>query len=162
MDVDGDFAAFLDARYDEAGALAQAATAGPWKYQVFRRDEGHREWVMCGRSSPYGVMIGDAGIGWMPSTGIPDPDFIAACDPAHRLRDIALKRAILAEHAQVRADSDEEDEEGATGCRVCDWDRDCGEVRPAGRPCVTARQLGTEFSDHPDYRPGWAPEDSPG
>jgi hypothetical protein len=63
------------------------------------------------------------------------PDVEAMC--TGRLADVALKRAILADAARVF---------GATN--------DLGAFKLAER---TIRQLGTEFSDHTDYRQEWAP-----
>ena len=75
------------------------------------------------------------------------------------LRDIALKRAILAEHQHVMADAVTSRGPESFGCRTCDCIPDEGTY--GGGWCATVRQLGTEFSDHPGYKPGWAPEGEP-
>jgi Family of unknown function (DUF6221) len=65
--------------------------------------------------------------------------YIVANDPAHRLADIRLKRAILGEHLKIGG-----------SCRMCiDWP-------PKPYPCATVRHLGTEFTEHPAYRSEWA------
>ena len=85
-------------------------------------------------------------------------DVEAMCNS--RLADIALKRAILAEHEPIESIY-------GTCCVVCvDWQdaplADGGETEfgiaiPRDWPCPPVRQLGTEFGGHRDYRAGdWA------
>lgn len=133
-----DFAQFLEDRYDEAEALANAAAA-----------DGTPEWNLGDDPDP---MIGasriyDAkGEVVVYDEGAPSPNeaaHIAANDPAHRLADLKLKRAILAEHAPVRS-------EGRLMCATC-----LG--RRTFYPCPTACQLGTEFAEHPAYQESWKP-----
>ena len=66
--------------------------------------------------------------------------FIADHDPARVLREVAAKRAILAEHAA-----------GADPCDVHD-----ASLRTI--PCDTVLHIAAVWSDHDDYRQEWAPE----
>jgi hypothetical protein len=84
-------------------------------------------------------------------------DVEAMCDS--RLADIALKRAILAEHEPI---------ESIYGvcCVVCvDWqdvplayggETEFGIAIPRRWPCPPVRLLAAEFSASPSYRPQWA------
>lgn len=68
------------------------------------------------------------------------PVYGYAHDPARVLREVAAKRAIMAEHLRVGG-----------SCRMCiEWP-------PEPWPCRTVRLLAATWSDHPDYRAGWAP-----
>ena len=119
--MDG-LADFLATRYDEAEEMAQdlaRSYPGPWS--------ADHSWV----SDAAGNTVVHDEYHW---SALP---YIAANDPADRLADIALKRAILADIA-----------------RICEVSNDLGSFRLAVR---TMRQLGTEFDKHADWRPGWAP-----
>jgi hypothetical protein len=136
--VSDDFGRFLADRYDEAEArerkmLEMLAKADP--------DRGPRLAICFDDGTS-----GDA-FDWNPW------DVITDYDPAHRLADIKLKRAILALH---HPDGDKWPDCKECSCRGALAATDCGGTVPW--PCATARQLGTEFSDHPGYRPEWAPE----
>lgn len=85
----------LNKMLDQDEGTAQAATRGPWRYEVFRRDGLKSEWVLSGTSDPYGVIMGDVGIGWMANTGVPNPEHIARHDPARVLREVAALRRII-------------------------------------------------------------------
>jgi hypothetical protein len=77
-------------------------------------------------------------------------DYIALNEPAARLRDVRLKRAILAGHRP--------DEYDPEYCRTCvQAEPGWASTAPAETPCETVRQLGTEFSRRPDYREEWKP-----
>ena len=156
MSDPGDLAAFLANRYDEAEALATAAshgTQGKWGPRLDDALGGHLlddagEVVVYDESAPSGYQF----------------DHIAANDPAHRLADIKLKRAILALHA---VDTRREQRHALPGdiadgkplwwyedeydCAVCGWFA----TKHGG--CETVRQLGTEFAEHAAYRSEWAP-----
>lgn len=164
MSETGDFAAFMTARYDEAEALARAAmhdTRGEWN----RRQDGP-DW-------PTGHLRDDTDTIVVYDEGSPTDaefDHIAACDPAHRLTDITLKRAILklytdtlalvehpplahgpaaGEHARMRGLAPGT---GMISARdYLDAKRELAVLEPV------ARQLGTEFSGHPEYRAEWKP-----
>lgn len=126
-----DLIAFISARYDRAEARAKAAGGdgpdGRWR----------RSGVRLGRIETASDNVVTSGEG---SPDAMQAAHIAAVDPAHRLRDVALKRAILAGHTI-----------GHDPCDAHD-----ASLRSAW--CATVRQLGTEFSGHDGYRPGWAPE----
>lgn len=74
---------------------------------------------------------------------------IARHDPARTFREVAAKRAILAEHGPANGGRD------AGRCRVCTAIADTGmEHRHATRfraPCPTLLFLAATWSDHPDY-----------
>lgn len=161
----GDLLAFYSARLDEAEALARAAGKGD--------DPKGLAWRQYDADRAPGKIIDGHGCIIVYDEGSPtyhEAAHIAAVDPKHRLADIALKRAILAEHARVPAYKPEtialypdhpEMAEMAT-CRRChelDEDAEIDEDRCADLewPCDTARLLGTEFSDHTDYKAEWAP-----
>ena len=74
-------------------------------------------------------------------------------DPARVLREVAAKRAIVAEHIHAKASH----VGGGThrfGCENCDDDREYG-IWGSGW-CATVRQLAAVWSDHPDYKQEWA------
>lgn len=79
-------------------------------------------------------------------------DHIARHDPARVLREVAAKRAILAEHGPSRRD--------ASRCRVCTAITHTGmghaDARRFRAPCPTLLFLAAVYSDHPDYRAEWA------
>lgn len=132
--MDNDLTAFLGARYDEAearerGMLEMLAKAGPDATLAICFDDG-----TSSNAADYNP--------W---------DFIADYNPAHRLADIKGKRAILALHPRVKS------HDGDYGCETCDWDSHCEMVGGNERWCLTVRQLGTEFEDHPDYQEAWKP-----
>lgn len=163
--MDDNFAAFMEARYAEDEALAKAAygQTGAWwrrKTNLYLDHEpvptgalyeGEPEVddpecdIFIAR-----VVVYDEG-----SPSDDEFEHIAANDPAHRLADIALKRAILALHNRVH------------DCPVVVTILDDGKPYistehidgdPHVTPCTTLRQLGTEFSGHPEYRgEEWAP-----
>lgn len=91
-----DLARFLADRYDEAEALALAAgngAKGEWGPRLHPGMGGH---LLDGLGD---VVIYDEG-----SPADEQFDYIAAVDPAHRLADVKLKRAILAEHEHVKVE----------------------------------------------------------
>lgn len=139
MSADDDLAAFLTARYGEAEALATRARDDAPDWYASRELDERRS-------------LRDRAGDRIPETAAA---YVADNDPAHRLADIALKRAILAEHASFP------DGDGNPRCNRCMAGR-LDENFSSRSPCTTVRQLGTEFSNHPDYKPGWAPEDSRG
>jgi hypothetical protein len=70
------------------------------------------------------------------------------------LREIAAKRAILAEHSPHYPVTYPQPS-GQPTCTVCDeggFDPD-----PAAWPCPTVRHLAAVWSGHPDWRPEWSP-----
>jgi hypothetical protein len=147
-----DLADFLAARYDEAEALVRAAmddtrhcsscdpASGEWAvdptHPPLLLDKGSDATVTYDESAPKGLF-----------------GYLVSVDPAHRLADIALKRAILAEHAPY--DCGEPAVQRCTRCASDDAYPN-GVAVMAAYPCATARQLGNEFSKHPGYKAGWA------
>lgn len=86
---------FYRARLAEDEQIAKAATRGPWSYEVFRRSDVKSEWVLSGTSDPYGVVMGDVGIGWMAGIKGPDPDHIVRHNPARTLKKVAAGRRLI-------------------------------------------------------------------
>jgi hypothetical protein len=127
-----DLIAFLAARYDEAEALAQGVAHGPWHWEG-----GYPQRI----SNPAAILVAECYTS--PDAPAQEAEYIAAVNPKHRLADIALKRAILA---------------------ALTVERDIGFGGSGFTEGLefAVRQLGTEFSDHRDYRAEWAPEDSRG
>ena len=71
-------------------------------------------------------------------------------DERRVLREVAAKRAILAEHR-------EEGRGDHRGCAGCGW-ASGDEVRlNEVEECPTLRALASVYADHPDYDQGWAP-----
>jgi hypothetical protein len=130
-----DLAAFIEARLAEDEAMAMAAAAD------VNRLAGRANWTSEAR------MVTDA----------EDPDWaiadlspfiddeclarhIARHDPARVLREVAAKRAIVADHAPSEVAPD--------ACRRCKGGM--------AFPCRTIRHLAAAWSDHGDYRAEWA------
>lgn len=149
-----DLAAFLAARYDEAEALAVEAA----------RYHG-KDWHAGSKVNPVEGTVDvfdDDGANLVAMWVMPgDAAHIAATDPRQRLADIALKRAILAEHpANPFWGNTPPPRRDRTPENVVAWFCDCQseDGMIAGEyPCRTVRLLGTEFSGHPEYKAGWAP-----
>ena len=140
--TDDGLAVFIAARYDEAEA---AATPG--------RDDLDDLRFELKRGDPYEQHLSSRIEDGLDSqTGVWH-EFV--------LRDIALKRAILALH---QPDGNPADEwyGSSVGCTSCGGYTIVAGLGDRGYqtrwPCPTVRQLGTEFSGHADYRPEWAPE----
>lgn len=80
-----------------------------------------------------------------------DAEHIARHDPARVLREVAAKRAILAEHKHAPATERSTDD---FGCEICAYDRgDC--VLYGWGWCKTVRLLAAPYADHPDYDESW-------
>ena len=113
--------AFIAARLDDDEAAALAAAGQYWEY----RDS----WVWASSFEVADVF------------GIPDTDetgtHIARHDPARVLREVAVKRAMLAELTRW----------------PFDYRHDCDDPTR-----LFARLLGAAWSDHPDYRQEWQPD----
>jgi hypothetical protein len=135
-----DLTAFITARVDEDEAAAKTATAGPW-------GATGEDILSC---SPHPAWAGAC----VANAGGADGDHIARHDPARVLREVAAKRAIVAEHKHY------DESAGSTvsvhfGCELCHWHSEYG--IPAGvNWCETLKQLAAVWSDHPDYKQEWA------
>ena len=142
-----DLTAFIAARLDEDEDLAQDAARGnpgPWSLD--------HAWILSAEGET--VVMDEYRWGGSAFT------HIARYDPARALREVAAKRAIVAEHepgfpAVARQEppgpSTVTDPDGIIStfpyCLTCDQDA----------PCVTLEALAAVWSDHPDYRAEWAP-----
>jgi hypothetical protein len=131
---------WLGEQFTEDERIAQGASwhpdAGKW-----RAHKGDPQW----HERPWTLMDGmDDGI----CNGDPESSdaegvirHMAAHDPARVLREIDVKRRILAEHAL-----------NGWVCDTCDN----GEVEQVF-PCPTLRLLALPYADRPGYREEWAP-----
>jgi hypothetical protein len=140
-----DLAAFYSARLDEAERLALASGDGDERRQWTGSDNGYEG---------AGEVTDGSGFRVVYDEGAPNTEqalHIALHDPAAVLRDVAAKRAVLAEHLHLETDGIAP----AFGCRVCHNDREWG-IGCEGW-CLTVRHLASEFSTHAGYRPEWAP-----
>ena len=83
------------------------------------------------------------------------PRHIARHDPARILREVAFKRAIMAEHYPGTT----WDRDAPGGLKICAGEGGDGDTwQMATRwPCPQVRQLAAIYSDHPDYDPEWKP-----
>jgi Family of unknown function (DUF6221) len=150
--VTDDLAAFLGARYDEL----ETRVRDEQRHYIKRANgvpvrKGDWARVVCDPViGPYGGQSRTRNI----AAGLYVADM---SDPDRVLADIALKRAILADHVPYRCG-----ESAVLRCQRCASD----DAYPSGVaimeafPCNVVRQLGTEFSGHPDYKPIWKPSHS--
>jgi Family of unknown function (DUF6221) len=134
-----DLIAFLAARLDEDEAAAKAAQApSPWKAAVHESDH----WIVTDATGE--PLIYDEG-----TPSLEEAAHIARHDPARVLRDVAAKRAILAEHGPASGGRD------ADRCRVCTAVHD-GHATRFRAPCPTLLFLAAIWSDHAAYQQEWA------
>ena len=147
----GDLAAFLTARLNEDEAAAKRAldAVAGWPQEVWVTPEADELIPSVGVSEPspkrYLRLWNDAGRiltdhGWV----VHDTAVCVWSEgvAARVLREVAAKRAILAEHQPQQMGYIE-----AQRCPTC---------RTAW-PCIEGRALAAVYSDHPDYRQEWAP-----
>jgi len=146
--------AFVQARLDEDEALAKAAL------EAGHSEWGDRPWAVTECSGPEPDHEGCPCIVYQgeykpfeepqvpPIQYVADAEepehaaHIARHDPARALREVAAKRAILAEHGPG--------EDGSVWCRVCDPAADMNDS-DRWYPCKTVRLLAPVWSGHPDY-----------
>lgn len=122
---------FVAARLDEDEAAASHTSPAPWQ------------------ATPLATYVSDANDVRVAALAFTeDGRHIARHDPARALREVAAKRAILAEHRQWVFG-------GTTGCSTCHAGHEIGDPPPG--PCPTLRALAAVYSDHRDYDPAWAP-----
>jgi hypothetical protein len=160
---------WLEWQYEKAEARARAATPGPWRIGEAKHglatingpdalQDGGRDDTTGGRRQvmrPRVVVPPDVDYG--PCVDIADAAHIAEHDPKWRLRDIELKRAILAEHevddfgaGKYGIPRDEYDPPPiCTRCRVS--------YEAAEWPCRTVRLLAAEFEGADGWREEWRP-----
>ena len=135
---------FLNARLDEDEAAAAEAA------------HGSADWAERGTWWLEGVehnVVGDEEAFCHPS----NVNHIVRHDPARVLREVAMKRDLLALHRPGKAEFYDGDQ-----CDHCAGQCHSSsglmcEEPDARYPCDTVRTLATVHSDHPDYQPEWAP-----
>lgn len=128
-----DLSEFLAARLDEDEATAKAAASGG--------GDDRPNWV-----ARFGMVVDaddpDYAIYGAAVSSLPELDrHIARHDPARVLREVAAKRAAIAEINRAYAASDAID-----NIEITDYTAD-----------TILRALASAYSDHPDYDPAWAP-----
>lgn len=150
-----DLTAWLSARYDEQEQQARAATPGPWLVGKSGEVETVAKYGTPGYEEPLRVTQDGEGL----SAAIDEPDaaYIAAHDPAWALADLAVKRAILADHVMDDFGAFEPDDlDPPPICLRCKSVEAYYEA--AKWPCRTVRLLASEFAGEPGYdQEGWAP-----
>ena len=140
-----DLISFLNARLDEDEAAARAALPiyGPGWRPENSKVAGLGPARIWGKDSKRPVAEAARRV---------SAAHITRHDPARVLREVAAKRAILAEHGPSRRD--------ASRCRVCTAIAHTGmghaDARRFRAPCPTLLFLAAVYSDHPDYRAEWA------
>ncbi len=82
--------------------------------------------------------------------------YIARHDPARVLREVAAKRALLAEHGHAPAVQQDYSQSHDFGCVTCHNDTHCDETMALGW-CDTIRIMASVFADHSDYDESWRP-----
>jgi hypothetical protein len=134
---------FLTARLDEDEAVALAASQGNWEVddpeypRTIHADDYETEVVSGGRWGGESSVF-DSG---------KDPLHIARHDPARVLREVAAKRAILADIVPAMNGADEQINS--------EWG--IGPMDPADYESVELlRLLALPYSDHPDFDPNWS------
>lgn len=124
---------FLQARIDEdeivANAAATSADGHEWEYSTSGRAMDGHGWV-C---NSWGVVLTaeQAGTG---SVRQPVGQNIARHDPARVLREVAAKRALIADHSLSNDPCDEHD------------------ANYESIPCGVITALASAYSDHPDFQ----------
>jgi len=138
---------FLNARLAEDQTAAEAARDlmdEPWKVIP----EGPEEENYSGE---YRISNGGTVAGRVEEA---KAAFIARHDPARVLREVAAKRAMIAEH---HTDPDYE----TPACVVCQWDVDCQtpqhDLDEDDFPCGVLRHTAWPWHDHPDWLAKWCP-----
>lgn len=151
---------FMAARLDEEEAIAQATGLEPPHYQWSAC--GPPDWSRVEDERENVVVTADPVIASALATR-----HIALHDPARVLREVEVKRAILALHRVYSEPERWGDSHPdwrmrgqATGgttywCEECDHDRDYGHIGGPDEGCRTLRHLAAIWSDHPDYRAEW-------
>ena len=136
-----EIAAFLSARLDEDETAALAAgdddTARSWT----SFDIGGYPVIGAGIDNGWGITVAGP-----PAPSEAQARHIARHDPGRALREVEAGRRILYDHApQAKGQR--------TVCSRCHYGNPLG----ANWPCLTMESLAAVYSDHPDYRPEWAP-----
>ena len=134
---------------DEARAASgPGAKYGAWDTEPYRDGTGENADL---RARHLGNLTGPA----PGSIDAPAAEHAARHDPARVLREVAAKRAILAEHGPANGGRDPD------RCRVCTAIAPTGmghtDARRFRAPCPTLLFLAAVYSDHPDYRQEWKP-----
>lgn len=139
--------AFLTARYDEAERLISYAGPARIAWLTLFRPDGQLDYTTVAAA------LGDES-GWCADGKVMREASVVRViyDPAQRRADIALKRAILAEHKHAKSEWPGTPD---FGCQICHYHDEYGQQGYGW--CATVRQLGTEFAGHPDYDESWKP-----
>jgi hypothetical protein len=147
-----DITAFLVARLDEDATMAHAASAF-----YDDADENGVSWDGHEGESQNGSMhfwpAPHLGVIYDVASG----RHINRHDPARVLSEVAAKRALLAEHVQVRHAPVVEWSSPMYGCTVCDAGCQCypGVNGSGTEGCNTVRIMAAVYAEHPDYKEEW-------
>lgn len=141
-----DLRAFIEARLAEDELVARATTSPDWREDSAWFADMLDPLPSQRREHP----------GYIPMITREDIQHIARLDPARVLREVEAKRLILEEHAGYLS-SDLADGVPVT-VRRCGTCLDTGTDELRVSPCTTLRALALAWSDHPDYRSEWSPE----
>ena len=139
-----DLTDFISARLDEDEAAAKAASwdrpGDAWRVWGVRTDDA---WVIDDDGQE-GFVIPRIG-GGADTEGV--ARHVARHDPARALREVAAKRAIVAEHERDQSTMSPDMGDDVLQARIV----------TLGRTGSVLRHLASAWSDHPDYRAEWAP-----
>jgi hypothetical protein len=163
-----DLVAFLAARLDEDEAAAREATAGPWEWEQEIKDPAEWgddglhlvskavTWMDSGGGGPHPTVVlsGWGHDAWGLNVEDGDKAHIARHDPARVLRDVAAKRAILAEYKESLQFPYDLPEGIADGRDDDERERDAYLIDLLDG---VVRHLAAVYSGHPGYREEWKP-----
>jgi Family of unknown function (DUF6221) len=141
-----DLLEFLNARIGEDEAAAEQATPGPWE---FEGDDPTDDELYTVHDGAGGDLTGQT-VAWTRGRQVANGQHIARHCPARVLRQVEAMREILAVHAQLSS---------SIWCQTCDPGAAPFGGSDAWFPCKTVRVLASAWSDHPEWRQEWAPEE---
>jgi hypothetical protein len=157
-----DIAEFLTAQLDEDEAIARAATPAPWRSAV--SSDGRSRvlggpHVRPGQTSDNRIVCRD---GVYPAdwpteivNSKVDAVHIARHDPARVLREVAVKRRVLARH-RLATDEDLGWSSYVGACFGCGTYGEFADARtPDVNDCPELRDLAAPYGDRPGYKPAW-------
>lgn len=135
-----DLARWLGEQLDEDERIAREAPGPAWEHRQIRGDFDEsvvfEDYIAVADPERNTVVFSEVDSEVLP--------FALRYDPARVLREIEIKRAILALHTQSVRD----------GCWVCDVP---GGHRLRSDACTTVRMLAVVYADRTDYQESWRP-----
>lgn len=152
-----DIVEFINARLDEDEQIANGAEWPSWGVEsrqgklVIDTGAGSMGWKFGGPSAVFHCDDPEDGCLDYQRTAEQEAAHIIRHDPARVIREVAAKRAILAEHEPDSADS-----RGRHPCRGCGVDNSGGWSVDDINECPTLCAVAIAYSDHPNYDPMWS------